>query len=84
MAIRVSARREGEGLQLHLTGDIARRIDHELFASCVSEALACAERNACLDDGLKFTAACIETLSKHQTSDQCIERGFGLTAKGRR
>jgi hypothetical protein len=81
MAVHVSSRQADGGLTLHLTGDFAAQVNHELLASCAEHLLQCAEKNACLQEGLRVTSACVETVARHQDLSRCMTEGLGFAAK---
>jgi len=71
-----------QGWSLDMKGSEAVQIHGPLFASCISEAIACASVNGCLEAGrAHLTNACAATLQRHNAASGCIQQGFGLRVK---
>jgi hypothetical protein len=79
---RVSVSEEDGGITIRIKSK-RLQFDAQLLEECVNSALACAETNACLDQGLKLTDRCALTLVGHHLQEQCITRGFGLAGTKR-
>ena len=74
---RVSVTKTANGITIQIrSSKIA--FDARLVEACVNSALACAETNACLAQGVRLTDKCAVTLIGHQLQDQCISGGFGF------
>jgi hypothetical protein len=74
----------GGGLQIHLAGPQVAKFDPKLVEGCANALFACAEDNACLQQGLKITGSCVETLVRHNARTRCFDKGFGLKVRAGR
>jgi hypothetical protein len=83
MAADVTATRSDRGITLHFTGAFAEHANAELLAGCARELLQCAEQHACLQDGVRLTDACFETISRHHQATQCLTKGLGFAERSR-
>lgn len=74
---RVRVTESADGIQITIRSS-KLNFDPRLIEECVNSAIACAETNACLAEGLRLTDKCALTLVGHQLQDQCITAGFGF------
>ena len=77
----VKVSQSGDGLQIHIAGTKAKHIDARLLEGCLNALLSCADANACLKSGLRFTEKCVQAIGKHDASASCVAQGFGFAAK---
>lgn len=75
---RATAEKAHDHIVLRLTGPNVAQYNAKLIEECANELFACADRNACLADGLKLTEACFTTLARHNEAIQCLPQGFGF------
>ncbi len=69
----VSAKRSGDGVDIHIAG--GPKIDEKVVASCIQEVLNC----GCLNDGVHFTAKCLDVVRRHEESTHCVSKCFGCS-----
>ena len=76
--IRVSSEHKGDSLTLHFTGDRIQNVNAKLFEQCAGQLMACAAKNACLDEGLRITEPCFRVVADHDKKAECLPSGLGF------
>lgn len=66
----VSVKQSGDGFDIHIGG---QKLDAKAVEGCVQAVLDC----GCLDNGVKITAKCLETVRRHEEASGCISKCFG-------
>ena len=77
----VKVTQSSDGLHIHISGTKAKHIDARLLEGCLNALMSCADANACLESGLRFTEKCVQAIGKHNDSASCVAHGFGFAAK---
>ena len=72
------------GLQIHLMGPQAGKLNASLIESCANALISCGEKNACLSRGVSITGNCLQTLLQHNTRSKCFDKSFGLRIRAGR
>jgi hypothetical protein len=68
-----------EKVSLELTGSQDVKFDGALLKSCLEEMIRCASISGCLSSGeVHLTDRCVETLTRHNQTSDCVAHGFGL------
>jgi len=67
----------GDGLQIHIEHPAVARLDPKVVEGCLHAVLDCAAKNACLQDRISLTAACVDVIAKHNTESRCLVTGLG-------
>lgn len=72
----VRANKQADGLTLHISGHDIAHANVDLLNDCVSQLLACAEKNECFTKGLNVN--CLATIAEHNKRCDCVSQAFGL------
>lgn len=81
VSVSVKSHRTSDGITVHLSGPLVSNLNHEVLAACAQDLMACAEKNACLQEGLRISSPCVETVARHQNAAHCLTEGFGVAGR---
>jgi len=73
MAATVSAKRSGNGVDIHIAG--GPQIDEKVLSSCIQEVINC----GFLNNGVNLSAKCLDVVARHEQSAHCISNCFGCS-----
>jgi len=77
----VKVSQAADGLQIHIGGAKAKHVDARLLEGCLNSLMSCADTNACLENGLRFTDNCVRAIGKHNDAAKCVAQGFGFAKR---